>query len=99
MRLIVYLLLVEDFHCIIRLFLFVLGEHDPSEGTRSQRLDPVEVLQLRRVLKRDFKLEKSCSCLSFISFIRENCESQEKKSNYYVTKFREEPDSFSPRKT
>jgi hypothetical protein len=33
----------------------VLDEHDAAEDTRSQRLDPVEVVQTRRVLAQEKK--------------------------------------------
>ena len=48
----VYLLFVQDLHGEVELFVLVLRQHDASEGAGAEGLQPVEVLEACRILKK-----------------------------------------------
>jgi len=52
------LLLVEDLHGVVLFGGFMLDEHDAAERAGSQCLNPVEIVQTRRVLLKKKKKKK-----------------------------------------
>ena len=50
-----YLLFVQYFHGVVLLGRLVLDQHDAPKRSRAERLDPVEIIQTRRVLKEEKK--------------------------------------------